>query len=238
MIHILVFLYVTLMYLKYILWDLGKDKVKPLDVLPIGLLVGSFSIFLVHLMSPHNFLGYLSDEQLLLFFKFDGEKSVIKRAWHFDPFHYELLRNYVFTGMTEEISKFSAGFLAFIAYRKTKMVNLFFYVVLAASFFAFIENIHYLEANGPSVVFTRSLFSTTTHICLGLISGYFVVRALSKKKFINTILVSLAGIIVTAFLHGSFNLSIYLEMPFLNLAVWVTTLALGILSLQKVKKYI
>jgi hypothetical protein len=236
MIYILVFLYVTLMYLKYILWDLEKDDVKPLDVLPMGLLVGSFSIFLVHLLSPHNFLGILNDK--LVFYEFNGDKSIIKYWWQIDPFHYELLRNYVFTGMTEEISKFSAGFLAFIAYRKTKMSNLFFYIVLSASFFAFIENIHYLQANGPVVVLTRSLFSTTTHICLGLISGYFVVRALSQKRFIGTIFVAILGVILTSFLHGSFNLSIYMEMPYTNLATWFTTLALGILSLEKVKKYI
>jgi len=236
MIYILVFLYVTLMYLKYILWDLGEDKIKPLGVLPIGLLVGSFSIFLVHLISPHNFIGYLDGN--VIFFQYNGLISEIKASWKFDHFYHLLISNYVYTGMIEEISKFSAGFLILFVYNKTKMSNLFLYVVLSAAFFAFIENIHYLQNYGPIVVVGRSIFSTTTHICLGLISGFFIVKAVNQNKFSNSILVSLVGLILTSFLHGSFNLSIDLESEFWQYCTWVITVILGVLSIQKVKKYL
>jgi len=224
------------MYLKYILNELDDLNVKPLEMLPIGLLVGSFSIFLVHFLTPHNFLGYFNDQ--LIYFEHLEHRAVLIKSWDMSLINYQILSNYIFTGFTEEISKLSAGFLIFMSFKKTNKSNLFFYVVLSAAFFAFIENIHYLERYGSQVVLTRCIFSTTTHICLGMILAYFMIFSISRKKMSNTILIMIFGLILASFLHGSFNISLHLELPTINILVWITTLSLGILSIERVKKFL
>lgn len=238
MIFILVFLYVSLMYLKYIIHELGDKEISALKVLPIGLLIGNFSIFLVHWLSPHNYLSYLEEIQSLVYYNYSNGVATIEHTWRMDPLMFEFLRNYVFTGFTEEISKLSAGFLVYMIYRRTTYYNLFLYIVLAAVFFAFIENIQYLGNYGPQVVITRCLFSTTTHICLGIILGYFMIKGIQQNSMIKSWTTVICGLLLASFLHGSFNFMAYMEEPIFNILVWLITVGLGIFLLQKVKKLV
>jgi len=108
---------------------------------------------------------------------------------------------------------------------------------MSAAFFAFIENINYLERFGPQVIIVRSIFSTTTHISLGMILGYFLIRFLTEKVKIKSFAYMIFGFCLAVFLHGSFNYTASLGMQELNMFVWASSVGIGIYLLQKVKKY-
>lgn len=224
------------MYSMYVFSGFDKSSENPIKMLPSGMLVGFFSIFLVKWLTPANYFTY--DGCDLIYFEIEGNRAVFKYYWEMSHLQFEFLRNYIFTGLIEEVCKLSAGVLIFMLYKKNKMSKLFFYIVLSASFFAFLENLQYLELYGSSIVFVRCLVSTTTHVRLGLILGYFALKSLtydSNKKFIFTMLL---GLLISAFLHGSFNLSIYLELAYLTIFVWICIIVIGLICLNKAKKLI
>jgi len=234
MTYVIAFLYVTMMYLKYVMVTLKFDD-TPLKVLPIGLLIGSFSIFLVHNISPYNYLNYING--YLTMFNVEGTKFEIVHNWKMSITKFNIIKHYLFTGVTEELCKLAAGYLMFMIYSRMSLKKLYLYIIMSASFFAFIENLNYLETYGPQVLFVRSLFSTTTHISLGMILGYFLVRSLTQETNIKTILYMIFGFTLSVFLHGSFNYSASMRMEELNIIVWIFTIGTGIYLLQRVKKY-
>lgn len=230
MISFLIFLYFSLMYSKYIFKEFGLNFKS--NIISLGLTLGMFSIFLVYLLSPHN-LFLIDNNYLILcnYFTSNNDYLFIK-LFPISNYYYDILTNYIFTGLNEEVSKLLSALIIYKLYKR-KDVHLYFYIVLAAVFFAFIENLGYFQRYGNSIVLIRSVLSNTAHISLGIINAFFFIYYLNTNRKV----LIFYSLLLTTILHGSFNYSLYIGQSHINLIIWFIMILLSILSIKRVKKF-
>lgn len=226
------FLYSVIILQYFIFKKLKPDNEKFINITYPSVIIGLLSVAGLLYATPHNYFSYL-DNYLIMHSGID-----ITAMWPMSELSYQLIKNYLFTATFEEVFKFSSGFLLFIILNPGNKTyyKLFMYIVGGAAFFAFFENIQYFIRYGEDVIIIRLIYPTTLHISLGIISGFFIILAINKDKFIDTIKYATLGLLIVIFLHGSYNFTVYTRLMIISHFIWLFSVLLAMYSLFKVKK--
>jgi RsiW-degrading membrane proteinase PrsW (M82 family) len=151
---------------------------------------------------------------------------------------------WLMVGVNEEFAKMLVLLLGVYTFREPRepFDGLLFAAVIALGF-ATIENLFYLNQYGPGVLVTRSVVTVPAHAFMSAPMGYIVVRsrmiweaeARSPQAAHRAMLVLLGGWLVSASLHGAYDLWLslgyewggYLQIVLMGLlSVWLGRRAL------------
>lgn len=113
------------------------------------------------------------------------------------------LNNFVFIGLTEELSKFICLYV--VAYSKPDFNEPFdgiVYAVMVSMGFATSENILYVMDGGLHVAVLRIFTAVPAHASFSMLMGYFVGLAKFKKHGSRYLLL---GVITAALFHGVYD---------------------------------
>lgn len=216
--------------MKSIVDYFNNIEFKVLKLLKIGFILGSLSLLLLILMTPTTFFEFSYNN--IFYIDYLNRNSIPLLS--LTKIQYIFIKDFFFTGLFEELCKLISGFIVY-KYLKNDIKSLYFNIIMASLFFAFIENITYFQTYGSSVVFTRSVFSTTAHLFLGVITSYFVIHSFNYKNYKRYLLI-IFGILISSTLHGSFNFFINMNLPNTNILIWIIIILLGTFLLNKSKK--
>ncbi|MBF0499899.1 MAG: PrsW family intramembrane metalloprotease [Candidatus Riflebacteria bacterium] len=116
-------------------------------------------------------------------------------------------------GPIEETAKWCAAVGAVLLLKlECRAAAVFLAATGAGVGFSVVENLDYLSAYGPEVLFARSLFSTCGHVLFAGVAGFGTAIALSSARSSGRRLAvrgytgMIAALFLAAFLHGMFNL--------------------------------
>ncbi len=133
-----------------------------------------------------------------------------------------ILRSFASAGLVEEGSKYAAFRLrVFDSPRFDEPFDGFVYGVMIALGFAAVESAGYaakafaISGGGglATAAMIRALFTTPSHACFGIISGFFFSLAKFRPGKGGRPPYLLLALLVPALLHGSFDLLIFLRAP-------------------------
>jgi len=157
-----------------------------------------------------------------------GEKLIVPGG------HWSLIvDSFLLIGVSEELFKFLAVYLW--AYRKSDFNEVMDGITYAASSslgFASLENLFYTYQM-PSIIISRALFSTLGHVLFSMFWGYplgLVKMRMKKGRII------LWGLLLSAFLHGLYDVLLFSENLCLASLVIPLLVALYLIAGRRIKR--
>lgn len=124
---------------------------------------------------------------------------------------------FLLSGLLEEFFKWFV--ILYTAYHHTAFNERYdgiVYAVAVSLGFATVENVFYLTAYGINYALIRALLPVSSHALFGVIMGYYFGKAKfsSKKRRIL-----LAGLVITAALHGLYDLILHIQTIWLYIVI-------------------
>jgi protease PrsW len=176
----------------FIYWRDQYER-EPLRHLVICFLLGMLSTV------PAIIIQQTATPQVTQFF---AEKSV----WFYAVFAYAVV------GFSEELSKFLM--LRWYAYPKkafNEPMDGIVYSVMVSMGFATLENVGYVMRDGGNlqVALIRMILSVPAHASFAIIMGYYV--GLAKFNPARSTLLMVKGVLLAAFLHGSYDFFLFVQ---------------------------
>ena len=146
------------------------------------------------------------------------------------------LYSYIFIALIEESSKLLMIYkVSYNSKEFDQTYDIILYSVFVGLGFACFENIIYVLGN-PSIetALLRSITAVPAHTCFQIIMGYFLYLSKYKEKRENI----LFGLIITVFLHGTYDFLIFIGIAPLVIIDILFLIILMIYSNNKVKELI